>query len=283
MLQYFINNKYQSIFADSSLPKIEYINKIDEFSSKIPRAMHMHKDLVEILFVYAGNGIHMIGQEQYITKKGDLIFYNSGVIHDETVSHQYKWGTYCLGVRNLKLKGLDVNTIISSDTCPVIHSGKFFDEILHLFKLLEDNISNKDDETTEFINYLSWGLIVKICQAIKLYKSPKQMKSMNLASKVKNYIDKNYKEDINLELIAKGTNANKYYLAHIFKNETGFSPMQYVTRRRIGEAQNLLIHTKMSITDISASIGYNDSNYFQKVFHKNVGITPGYYRKKWLL
>lgn len=288
MLQCFINNNYKSIFAENRMPKINYINKIDETSSKIPRAMHMHEDLVEILFVYAGNGIHMIGNEQYITKKGDLIFYNSGVIHDETVAHQNEWGTYCLGISNLKLKTLDNNMIIPRSFCPVIHSGKFFDEILNLFKILELNLNckqQKDTEydSTEFITYLSWALIRKICQAIETYNRPKEIKSLTLAAKVKNYIDKYYKENINLEIIAQNTNANKYYMAHVFKTETGFSPMQYVNRRRIGEAQNLLISTKLSITDIAVQVGYNDSNYFQKVFHKNVGITPGYYRKKWLL
>ena len=57
--------------------------------------------------------------------------------------------------------------------------------------------------------------------------------------------------------------------------------MQYVTRRRIGEAQNLLINTQLSITEIAANVGYNNSNYFQNVLKKIVGYTPGSYRKRW--
>ena len=100
-------------------------------------------------------------------------------------------------------------------------------------------------------------------------------------SNVKIYIDKNYNENISLKSIAEAVNANQYYLSHIFKEETGFSPMQYVTRRRIGEAQNLLINTQLSITEIAANVGYNNSNYFQNVFKKIVGYTPGSYRKRW--
>lgn len=95
------------------------------------------------------------------------------------------------------------------------------------------------------------------------------------------FIDKFYKEDINLDIIAKAVNANRYYLSHIFKAETDFSPMQYVTRLRLGEAQNLLINTDLSVTEIAAAVGYNDSNYFQKVFRRNVGLTPGNYRRRW--
>ena len=57
--------------------------------------------------------------------------------------------------------------------------------------------------------------------------------------------------------------------------------MQYIIRRRIGEAQNLLITTRRSITDIALSCGYNNSNYFQSVFKRLVGMTPGQYRRDW--
>ena len=51
--------------------------------------------------------------------------------------------------------------------------------------------------------------------------------------------------------------------------------------RRIGEAQNLLINTDMTITQIAAQVGYNNSNYFQNVFKGALDMTPGEYRRKW--
>ena len=109
----------------------------------------------------------------------------------------------------------------------------------------------------------------------------KQIKEPSLATKVKIYIDKNYNENISLKSIAEAVNANQYYLSHIFKME--MSPIRYVTCRRIGEAQNLLINTNLNITEIALNVGYTNSNYFQNVFRKAVGLTPGNYRKKWKL
>lgn len=57
--------------------------------------------------------------------------------------------------------------------------------------------------------------------------------------------------------------------------------MKYVTLRRIGEAQNLLINTPLTITQIAATVGYNNSNYFQNVFRAAVNMTPGDYRRRW--
>lgn len=109
-----------------------------------------------------------------------------------------------------------------------------------------------------------------------------QKKNENTVSeRIKYYLDAHYLEDINLEIIAKNLHLNKFYLSHCFKNYMGISPMQYINKRRISEAQMLLISTKLTITEISFRCGFNNSNYFQTTFKKAIGITPGQYRKKW--
>lgn len=281
MLQYFMQRKYKHIFSKGFVPKLEYFCKVDENSSQMPRAMHVHKNLVEVLLVYEGNGIYTIEHNKYIAKKGDLIFYNSGVVHDEFGGHGDNLSTYCLGISNLKLVHLEKDKIIAENYCPVINCYDYFEEILSILEIIQHNIDTNSANVAEYSDFLMQALIVKFCTIIEQNGNFKQIKEPSLATKVKIYIDKNYNENISLQTIAVAVNANQYYLSHIFKGETGFSPMQYVTRRRIGEAQNLLINTKLSITEIAANVGYNNSNYFQNVFRKMVGFTPGDYRKRW--
>ena len=281
MLQYFMQNKYKHTFSKGFVPKLEYFCKVDEDSSKMPRAMHAHKDLVEVLLVYQGYGIYTIDNNKYIAKKGDLIFYNSDVVHDEFGGHGTDLSTYCLGISNLKLIHLEKNKIIGENYCPVVNAEADFDELLSLLEIIQKNIDQKTARLAEYSDFLMQALIIKFCNIIEINGDLKQIKEPSLATKVKIYIDKNYNDSISLKMIAEAVNANQFYLSHIFKNETGFSPMQYVNRRRIGEAQNLLINTNMSITEIAANVGYNNSNYFQNVFRKMVGFTPGAYRKRW--
>ena len=284
MLQYFINNRYKPTFVRGYEPKLEYFCKVDEDSSTMPRALHMHKNLVEILLVYEGTGIYTIDQNKYIAKKGDLIFYNSGVVHDEFCGQgTSKLSTYCLAISNLQLPNLERNKIISDKYSPIVNSDEYFDELLHLCEFIKYNFDIKDTKIDEFSNYLARAFVVKASTIIAQNAILKQIREDSLATKIKKYIDVNYSENISLNSIAKAVNANKFYLSHMFKSETGFSPMQYVVRRRIGEAQNLLINTDMNITHIAASVGYNNSNYFQNAFRDNVGLTPGEYRKKWKL
>ena len=281
MLQYFMPHKYKHILNRDCTPKLEYFCKVDEVSSVMPRAMHVHENLVEVLLVYEGSGIYTIDNNKYIAKKGDLIFYNSGVVHDEFGGNGSNLGTYCLGISNLKIVKLGNNKIIEDNYCPIINCNEYFDDILSMFDIIRKSIDIDGIHVAEFSNFLVQALVVKFRIIIEKNGDVKQIKEPSLAIKVKIYIDKNYNENISLKSIAEAVNANQYYLSHIFKEEIGFSPMQYVTRRRIVEAQNLLINTQLSITEIAANVGYNNSNYFQNVFKKIVGYTPGSYRKRW--
>ncbi|MBR1696100.1 MAG: helix-turn-helix transcriptional regulator, partial [Selenomonas sp.] len=98
---------------------------------------------------------------------------------------------------------------------------------------------------------------------------------------IKAYLDNHYLEELSLSQIAAELHISPYYMSHIFKECTGGSPMQYITQLRITEAQNLLLSTKQSITDIAMQCGYNNSNYFQSVFSRLVGMPPGKYRNTW--
>src|SRR5690606_13927293 len=83
MTQYFIKNYVGSIFDNGKMPKLLYICDVDHDYTKMPRIMHSHDDIVEFVFIREGRGNHVIGGKTYETKKGDVLIYNSRVIHDE--------------------------------------------------------------------------------------------------------------------------------------------------------------------------------------------------------
>ena len=63
-----------------------------------------------------------------------------------------------------------------------------------------------------------------------------------------------------------------------FKESTGFSPLQYVLKLRIANAQSLLEHTDYTITEIAGAVGYSNALYFSRLFHKYMGMSPREYR-----
>ena len=92
--------------------------------------------------------------------------------------------------------------------------------------------------------------------------------SAAIAYKVLNYLDHHYPEDISVTKLAETFFLNKHYIAHVFKAETGYSPMDYVISLRMNRAKALLAETARSISEIAVECGYTDFNHFSKLFKK---------------
>ena len=279
MLQYFVDRNYQTIFGKGYSPRLEYICNVGADVTTMPRSMHEHKNLVEILIVDDGAGIFIIDGERYTAKKGDLIIYNSETVHDEFGGSGNNLSTYCVAISNLKLDNLPVNKILPEEFSPIMPSGEYFDELLSIFRAIERESYRPN--CAETANYLALALVSKICTMFETHGIKRKEKISTLSSRAKDFIDAHYTENIKLDDIARAVYTNVYNLSKVFKAEIGISPMKYVILRRMGEAQNLLINTNMTITRIAFSVGYNNSNYFQNVFKSFMKMTPKEYRKRW--
>ena len=109
-----------------------------------------------------------------------------------------------------------------------------------------------------------------------------QPHNLVLANRIRQYIGTHFTEQLTLEDIGEALSMSPYHLAHIFKEITGMSPIHYMIRCRVGEAQNLLISTDYSATQIAAIVGYTNVNHFNAIFAKLVGLPPIRYRRKYL-
>ncbi|MGK7950696.1 MAG: helix-turn-helix domain-containing protein [Xenococcaceae cyanobacterium] len=97
--------------------------------------------------------------------------------------------------------------------------------------------------------------------------------------RVKDYINDNLDENLNLSKIAEIANISTYHFARLFKQKTGYSPHQYIIQNRIEKAKNLLSKTNLSIVEIAYSVGYSSQSNFTSLFRKQVGTTPKKYRQ----
>lgn len=282
MVQCFNNQRFSCSFQDETIPVLLYSCKTSDNFINMPRAMHMHEDKAEVVFITSGSGTHYIGGRQYFTKKGDILLYNAGVLHDETANPSGSMNVFCIAVSNLRIKGQGLNQFIPDNMGAVLHVGERYHEFLNLFEMIHSHTINCSPRGGEVSNYLIRTLIVMIYDLIDSKTSVVETEQFAAGQRVKDYIDQHYLEDINLNTIAQNLNMNQYYLAHLFKDMSGYSPMQYVIRRRIGEAQSMLINTNYPVTQIATMVGYNNSNHFHAAFVKMVGMTPYKYRKYWV-
>ncbi len=94
------------------------------------------------------------------------------------------------------------------------------------------------------------------------------------------YIEANYQKDLTLEEIAGEAGLSIYYFSHLFKEEVGYSFVTYLNKLRINKAKQLLLENKLNIAQVGYNVGYNDPNYFTRVFKEHEKMTPSKYRKK---
>ena len=87
-------------------------------------------------------------------------------------------------------------------------------------------------------------------------------------------------EDIHLDTIAKKFWVSPSYLSRKFKEKLGLNISRFIMERRVYIAQKLLLITELRVAEISKRIGYKDAAYFNTVFRKLTGISPGEYRNQ---
>jgi len=89
-----------------------------------------------------------------------------------------------------------------------------------------------------------------------------------------NYIEQNYSNALSLSGISETFSLSESYIARLFKKELNCKPSEYINNVRISAAEELLLTTEMSVTEISAKVGYSDVYYFSKIFKRIVGTSP---------
>ena len=144
-------------------------------------------------------------------------------------------------------------------------------------------LSGSGDRIGSHRDQVRWQALLLICRTLWTEKLPvKDNAELALGQRIKNFIDEHYKENLEFRLITAELKMNRFYLAHVFKAFSGYSPKQYQTRRRIGEAQSLLLSTSSGVTEVANAVGYDNVNNFHRIFQNLIGISPARYKKFWL-
>ncbi|MCL4516316.1 MAG: response regulator [Firmicutes bacterium] len=97
---------------------------------------------------------------------------------------------------------------------------------------------------------------------------------------VQTHIDRHFQDPISLETIAQHFFISKEHLSRAFKTFTGENISDYIIRRRMEKAKELILEQRLAIKHVAEMTGYTDLAYFYRVFKKYYGLTPGELRKE---
>ena len=170
-----------------------------------------------------------------------------------------------------------VYSIVISDIAIYLNNlGLILDDIIVVNKDIDAKIINIIDDV-QLKNQVQ-SIVAKIsCYLSENQSSNRYSESV---TKMIDYINKNYEQDIRLDDIAETVNLHPNYASTLFKKELGTSFIQYLNSYRIRKAKAFIKRdATLSVEHIAELVGYENSCRFIKVFKKYCNITPGEYRK----
>ena len=154
-------------------------------------------------------------------------------------------------------------------------------DIQHLRKLLFRVFDSMKGETpTTELNYS-----LDIYKIFNELLNPQSAKTKGEISyedsvhKVKEYTAENLNENLTIKDLAKSVNMSSSHFSRVFKQQTGFSPYDYILISRLNRAKYLLQTTNMTIASVAYEVGFNSESNFIYYFTENEGISPGKFRK----
>jgi len=96
--------------------------------------------------------------------------------------------------------------------------------------------------------------------------------------RVEDYVTEHLANEISIESLAELVELSSSHFSHVFKESTGMTPLQFMTRQRITRAQQLIRETSRSLIEVGLEVGYSSPSHFAQVFRRVVGVTPTDFR-----
>ncbi|MFD0674840.1 response regulator [Cohnella sp. GCM10027633] len=94
------------------------------------------------------------------------------------------------------------------------------------------------------------------------------------------HIEANYAEEVTLKSLSELIRMDASYVSDLFKKKTGSTLTHFIQNRRIQAARMLLEETDLTVSDIGRKVGFENDNYFIKIFKRWCDVTPSEYRKQ---
>ena len=240
---------------------------------------HHHEDYYQIYYVIENKAEFLINGNPFTVNENMMVFARPGVVHG------IKPITCPDPMRMLEVKFtvLDRDLAEEFNNVPLVFYGN--DLLQRILYTVVDEGLKKDLYFERCITYQLCSFLYKMIQHHKNFNqgSPGKINRINPAAKIKEYIKKNYKQEISLADIASNVGYTKNYLCRLFRENVNITINEYLNNVRIHHAVDLLLTTDKDISEIGKACGYTNVYHFIKTFKKLTKISPGNYRRNSIL
>lgn len=266
----------------SKMYQVEAFDANRHFQVSYP---HKH-DFYEVLFLTRGSGFHIIDSNKYRIQPPSIFFLSPGQAHKLELSHDidgyiflFTAEFYLLNQANKnKLLELPFFFSVSQENPPLLLKDEA--NVKFLEQLFIRGFNEAEENNEEIIRSIL-DLILQTCN--KLYPAKyfgiQKTRGHLLVKNLLQLIEENYQNNYSINEYAEMLNITPNHLTQMVKQVTGNTSAKLLQNKVILETKRLLIHTEMTVTEISDYMNFSDQSYFTKFFKKICGTTPLQYRK----
>lgn len=259
-----------------------------------PVASHRHS-FIELIYIYSGECHQTINNQRVSMKKGELCILDTNTFHSIEDTGKDDIIINCLMRKSYFdwafLSRLSGNDIFSSFLTHAIYENKHSNEYILIRSGDNDKISrimnavlceyfDKQPCSDEIINSY---MVILFAEMLRMYKGDVNERNYSALKNTQitdiiSYIENNYKT-VTLESTARHFNFNSNYLGKVLKKITGNSFMDLVHQIRLSQACILLRNSDVSVQAVANEIGYENINFFYRLFKRKYSCSPAEYRK----
>ena len=273
-------------FEDPTLPLQVYIR---DPQPEFPRHSHGFDELVIIL---KGTAMHMIDEQNFPVKAGDVFVISQNHEHQYTDMHGLALANILFDPQALLMDQWDIRALPGFHALfslePAFRTQHNFKSRLQLSErqlnqtneLIHD-LTRETEQLNPGYRVMAKGLFMQLAVSLsRAYSEKPTEESIDLLriGDAIAHIETHYAEKITLEELARKSHLSKRHFTRIFQECIGRSPIDHLMHVRCKKAAELLKGTDRTITDIAFDCGFSDSNYFTRCFRKIMNQTPKQYR-----
>jgi len=145
-------------------------------------------------------------------------------------------------------------------------------------ELLAARVPGKSPRVAALTQFFAAHLVEKYTDVADRTPANRGGMPIHQLRKVEDHVTAHLAEDISIEGLAELVELSPSHFAHVFKETTGMTPLQFVTRQRVTSAQQLIRETSRSLIEVGLEVGYSSPSHFAQVFRRVVGVTPTEFR-----
>jgi len=250
---------------------------INNFGRSVTKPGHRYGPTVRsfylIHYILDGEGEFSVNGASYRLRQGQGFLIEPDYLTTYTSDQKRPWTYVWLGFSGRRAKSI-LNSIGLNQDSPVFTC----EPEQHLEQFVLDMLNHNYGTASDLYRREAMLMLFFSTLAQSKRSTMADHSENAYVAQVIRYIQDCYHEPLRVEDMARYVGLNRSYLSTLFKKYTGLSPIKYLQTFRMTRAAHLLSLTKLPITAIAYSCGYQETESFHKIFKQHTGLSPKQYR-----